>query len=138
MYEAGWKGPTTRVSYCTAVVGLVLTIFPTNPRIRYIGITLSVAGCALFASFRYTFSYSISEMMKPILDDNFKDIGKTFGMKPIVSDRGEKTGEYVPSGKSGFWVAEAYEEGSEVGDFRAEIIGSVGLGMFNCPSRSVT
>ena len=139
MYKAGWKGPTTRVSYCIAVLGLVLTIFATNPRIRYIGITLFVASCALFAGFRYTFWYSISEMMKPILNDNLKDIGETFRMKPIISDRGRKTGEYVPSGKSGFWVAEAYEESSDIDDPRTEVIGCVGLCMLRCPGcRSVT
>ena len=52
-------------------------------------------------------------------------------MKPVVGSNGERTGEYVPSGKTGFWVAEAYEKDSEIDDSRTEIIGSIGLGTLN-------
>ena len=138
MYNSQFKGPTAFVSLCALVLGPVLLTFMTSPWIRYIGPTFCIAGCVLFGSFRYTFSSRISGIMKQALNGDLKDIGKTFGMTEAVNDKGEKTGEYVPSGKSGFWVAEAYEEGSEVGHFKAEIIGSVGLGMLNCRNRSVT
>jgi len=125
VYDGQLRGPTACLSYCALVLGLLLATFLTTPRIRYIGIALTIVGCALFASLRYTFSYAASGFIAEALNGDLKNIGKTFGVKPVVGENGEKTGEYVPSGSSGFWVAEVYEKGSEM----TEIIGSIGLGM---------
>ncbi|KAF8801903.1 acyl-CoA N-acyltransferase [Phlegmacium glaucopus] len=127
--DSQFWGPTACVSYCTLLLGLSLATFTTNLRIRCIGVALCIAGCALFATMRYIFSSKVTGGINDALNGNLKDIGKTFGMKPVVIHNGERTGEYVPSGTSGFWVAEAYasEKDLEVGDSETEIIGSVGL-----------
>ena len=133
IYKAQWKGPTACVSYCSLGLGILLTSFPTSPRMRYIGIALCISGCALLVALRYIFSYMMSDVTKQALNGDFKDIGKTYGMDPVVDHNGEKTGEYAPSGSSGFWVAEVYEKGSEINESRTKIIGFVGIGILNGP-----
>ena len=136
-YDAQWRGPTACVSYCTFFLGLVLATFQTSSRTHYIGVALCIAGCAIFTALHFTLSYNFSCYTKLALDGDLKDIAKTFCMKPVVSSNGERTGEYVPSGKTGFWVAEAYEEDSEIDDSWTEVIGSIGLGTLNHPSCSL-
>ena len=98
---------------------------------HYVGIALCISGCALFVTLRYMFSHLISDAIQQVLNGDLKDIGKSFGMKPVVNHNGEETGGYVPSGASGFWVAEAYEKGSEIDDSesKAKVIGSIGIGV---------
>ena len=130
-YDTQLRGTTACASYGTFVLGLVLSTFQTNPRIRLTGVALCVAGCALIAALRFIVFYKVSHNTKRVLNSDLKDITKAYGMKPVVDYNGERTGEYVTSGKSGFWVAEAYEKNSEIGDCRTEVIGTVGLGMLN-------
>ena len=130
-YDTQLRGTTACASYCTFVLGLVLSTFQTSPRMRLAGVALCVAGCALLVALRFILSYKVSQNTKRVLNSDLKDIAKVYGMKPVVGSNGERTGEYVPSGKSGFWVAEAYETASEIGDCRTEVIGSVGLGTLN-------
>ena len=129
MYKDQWKGPTACVSYCSLGLGILLATFPTSLRMRHIGIALCITGCALFVALRGIFFYMISNATKQALNGDLKDIGKTFGMDPVVNHNGEKTGEYAPSGSSGFWVAEAYEKGSEIDESKTRIVGSVGIGI---------
>jgi hypothetical protein len=136
-YNAQLRGTTAFISCCALILGLILATFVTSTRIRYFGIAFSIAGCALFVGFRYRFTYLALGFLERALNGDLKDIDKTFGMKPVDNHNGESTGEYAPSGTSGFWVAEAYEEGSEIGDSRAEIIGSVGLSMLQSLNLSV-
>ena len=134
MNSAQLKGPTACVSYCALSLGILIVTFLTSPWIRYIGIALGISGCALFATHRYI---SLAALQKG-WEGGLNDISETFEMKPIVGQNGERTGEYVTSGPSGFWVAETYElKGSEIDDSRTKIIGSVGLlGILNCPTIS--
>ena len=132
-YDTQLRGTTACTSYCAFVLGLALSTLQTSPRIRYMGVALCIAGCALFAALCFTLFCTFSQFAKQVLNGDLKDIAKAYGMKPVVGNNGKETGEYVPGGKSGFWVAEAYEKCSEIGDSGTEIIGSVGLGVLNYP-----
>ncbi|KAF8162688.1 acyl-CoA N-acyltransferase [Crassisporium funariophilum] len=130
--KATYTAPLSLMSYSISTLGILLAARASSNRNKYLGVGLSLAGCAFVAAYRQLMSNGYLSYINASLNDDLKDIAQHYEMKPIPRADDKDTVEYAPSGTSCFWVAEAYPEDFESGP-NAEVVGSIALDASTAP-----
>ncbi|PPQ88129.1 hypothetical protein CVT25_004885 [Psilocybe cyanescens] len=117
--RAQYRAPLSFFSYSLIICGLLMFTRQTeNLPASRTGILIAVAGAFLFSLHRLLLEFGLKRIVRQNLECDLKDIARHYNL--IKTTSGEH--EYIPYGKSGFWVAEI--EGEE---HKSEIVGTVGL-----------
>ncbi|PPQ93367.1 hypothetical protein CVT25_014043 [Psilocybe cyanescens] len=117
--------PLSLISYSITLFGLLVLLFLANSvATRNIGIVLSLIGPSTFFYSRYTLRSVFNQYRERILTGDLADIGKHYHLVDTsLNGNGNGNGDVATSkGKSGFWVAEAVQQGG-----KPEVVGCVGL-----------